>query len=324
MAMNWADEKVLVTGGTGFIGSHLVRELVARGARPFVLTRQGVADEKYRLWDLAGEFTLLEGDVRNLDDVQHLGSHEFSVVFHLAAYNRVDNSFTRISESFQTNTIGTRNVWEIARRSARFIHVSSSEVYGNCPRLPLDEESPTHPVSPYAMSKLAAEDVVRLLGATGSPRVALVRPFNTYGPFQSTRAVIPELILAALAGEPLDIGSGESRRDFLYVGDTVAGILAVAEAALPHNTVVVLASGTSISIADLAAKILQVVGGRAKIRRNIKPERPHEILELRGDSAKAQELVGWRAEVDFDAGLAWTIQWFGEYRQRTRQLNVPV
>jgi dTDP-glucose 4,6-dehydratase len=212
------------------------------------------------------------------------------------------------------NTIGTLNVLVAARESdlRRVVVTSTSEVYGSARYTPMDEEHPRQPQSPYAASKIAADALSLSFHRSFGLPVAVLRPFNTFGPRQSDRAIIPTVISQALSGaEEIVLGSLTPRRDLTYVLDTVEGFIGIAESEAAIGLEVNLGSGKSVSIGELAEKIVRLVGREIPIRQSDERARPSasEVVDLVSDASRAQELLGWRAQVDLDEGLGHTIEW---------------
>lgn len=303
--------RVLVSGGSGFIGSHLVRALLTAGADVTVLVRYGDPVRNSRLRELWSDVAIVEGDLRNRGALREALRGRPEVVFHLAAYNHVGQSHVQVEECFDVNAKGTANLLDECRDAARFVHVSSSEVYGRQSRVPFDESLAPEPLSPYAVTKLAGEQYCRLKqGRPGGPEVVVLRPFNAYGPGQSAKAVIPELIMAGLAGRPLRISSGRQTREFDHVQDLVAGLVAAGRVSPAPSGVLNLASGHEISILELATRVRELTGCRSPLEVGALPDRPGEIWRMSGDGRRAHAELGWQPQVPFEAGLRETVDWY--------------
>ena len=197
-----ASKRVLVTGGSGFIGSHLTRRLVGAGAQVGILTKYNSIVDNVRLVDIWNDLTVVEADIRNLDSLRQIAQFAPQVIFHLAAYNHVGDSFTHVSEALNCNVQGTANVLEAYDGYERFVYTATSEVYGHQEQVPFEEGMTPQPISPYAVGKYGGELYCRMKTEGADQRIAIVRPFNAFGPYQSTRAVIAEMILTCLAGTP--------------------------------------------------------------------------------------------------------------------------
>jgi NAD dependent epimerase/dehydratase len=308
--MNWKNKKVLVTGAGGFIGSHLVERLVELGARVRALVRYNSRND----WGLVellptgvqGYLEVVAGDITDPFGVARaLAGCE--VVFHLAALIGIPYSYIAPSQYVAVNCSGTLNLLEAARQQgvARFVHTSTSETYGTAQYTPIDEQHPLKGQSPYAASKIGADKLAESYHLSFGVPVAIIRPFNTYGPRQSARAVIPTIISQALSGEVIRLGSLSPVRDLNYVSDTVAGFIKVAESPQAIGEVINVGSGKAVSIGELAEKIVALVGGEKRIiieDSRVRPE-ASEVQELLCDYRKAKTLLGWQPQVNLEAGL---------------------
>jgi nucleoside-diphosphate-sugar epimerase len=235
------------------------------------------------------------------------------VVFHLGALIPIPYSYRHPREFVSANVVGTLNVLEAARRSeaVRIVHTSTSEVYGTAQTVPIDEEHPLHPQSPYAASKVGADELALSFQRSFGTPISIVRPFNTYGPRQSARAVIPTIVSQALSRDVIELGAIEPTRDFLYVEDTVRGLLRAAEADGAVGEVINLGTGTEVSIREVAERVLRVVDRDLPIALDEDRLRPadSEVERLIADTTKAGRLLGWEPSVDLDEGLRRTIDW---------------
>ncbi len=310
-----------MTGAGGFIGSHLAEELVRRGAkvRAFLHynARSDVGLLAFAPAAVRAEIDVRFGDITDPWSVQD-ATRGVEVVFHLAALIAIPYSYVAPASYVGTNVSGTLNVLQAARSCgvARVVHTSTSETYGTARYTPIDEEHPLQGQSPYSASKIAADKLAESFWRSFDTPVAIVRPFNTYGPRQSARAVIPTIASQALAGLPkLQLGSQTPVRDLNYVADTVEGFLAIAAAGACAGRVTNLAAGKGISIGDLARRILKIAG-RAEMPIVTDPERVRpelsEVFELVGDAGKAKELAGWTPRVSLDEGLERTVEFIRE------------
>jgi NAD dependent epimerase/dehydratase len=322
---SWAGRSVLVTGAGGFIGSHLAEALVRAGAsvRAFVrYTSRGShgwldAAEP----EIADELAVFRGDLANPEAVTGAVSG-CDVVFHLGALIPIPYSYRHPREFVAANVTGTLNVLEAARREevARVVHTSTSEVYGTAQRLPIDEDHPLHPQSPYAATKVGADQIALTYQRSFGTPVVVARPFNTYGPRQSARAVIPTIITQALAREVIELGATDTTRDFLYVGDTVSGIMRCGTAAEVEGEEINLGTGVEVSITEVVQRVLTLLGRDVPVGLDENRLRPpdSEVERLLADTTKAKVLLGWTPEVDLDEGLRRTIDWMagslGEYK----------
>ena len=224
----WKGQRVLVTGGGGFIASHLCRRLAHEGAKVYVLTRYNSVFDNIRLADLWDRVAPIESDLRNPDSLKQIQSIRPSLVYHFAAYNHVGDSFTHVSEAIDVNGKGTVNLLEAYGAYRRFIYISSSEVYGHQKRVPFMESAQPYPISPYAVGKYAGELYARMVRHVYRKPIVVLRPFNAFGPYQSPRAIIAELILNCLRGEDIVTTKGVQTREFNYVDNLVDGFLLAA------------------------------------------------------------------------------------------------
>lgn len=307
---------VLVTGAGGFIGSHLVERLVIAGARVRALAAynsQGSAGWLTDLPDeLLGEVDVRLGDIRDAGFVGDLVEGQ-DVVFHLAALIAIPYSYLAPRAFVDTNVLGTQNVLDAVRhRDCRLIHTSTSEVYGTPDVLPITESHPLVGQSPYSASKIAADKLAEAYARSFATNVATVRPFNTFGPRQSLRAVIPTVLAQLLARtEHLHLGSLSPRRDFTFVSDTVEGFVLAAEAQLEPGEVVQLGTGRSISIGELVQLCQQVVGHEARVTTDEQRVRPagSEVEALLSEPRLAADRLGWQARIGLEEGLRKTAAW---------------
>lgn len=314
--------KVLVTGADGFIGSHLTEALVRAGAD----VRAFVCYNSFNSWgwldacaaDIAGQFEVFSGDIRDPHGVAEAMAG-CAVVFHLAALIAIPFSYHSPDTYVDTNVKGTLNVVQAARRlgTERVLHTSTSEVYGTALFVPITEEHPLQGQSPYSASKIGADQIALSFHKSFKTPVTVVRPFNTYGPRQSARAVIPTIISQIAAGQKeIKLGALEPTRDFSFVSDTAAGFMALADCGDAVGDVVNLGSGFEISIGDTAMAIAEVMGADIEIvadRQRFRPEKS-EVERLFADTRKVQALTSWRPEFGglegFKRGLAKTCAWF--------------
>jgi NAD dependent epimerase/dehydratase len=316
--MNLAGKKVLVTGAGGFIGSHLVEALANLGCdtRAFVhysaLNSWGCLDtfpmERLR------ELDVYAGDIRDPNDVLE-AVQGCEVVFHLAALVAIPLSYRSPDSYVETNIRGTLNVLQAVRKLgvARVMITSTSEVYGTARYAPVDERHPLQGQSPYSATKIGADRLAESFHRSFGAPVVIARPFNTYGPRQSARAMIPAAITQLLAGEAeLHMGNLAPTRDFNYVTDTVEGLIALAEADSAVGREVNIATGQEHSIAEVVDVLVSELNPNARIVTDEQRLRPDasEVFRLVGDNALITTLTGWRPRHDLSTGLADTIAWF--------------
>ena len=313
-------KKVLVTGAGGFVGSHLAERLVDLRAKVTAFLRYSSRTHEAMIKLLPAEkkkeIRIIHGELRQPETVKK-AMKGIDVVFNLAALISIPYSYLHPQEVFETNTLGTVNVLTAAReeKAEKVIQTSTSEVYGTAQYVPIDERHPKQPQSPYSASKIAADAIALSFYYSFNLPVAIVRPFNTYGPRQSDRAVIPTLISQALVKEKILMGSTTPTRDFNFVSDTVEGFIRIAESEKSIGEEINIGSGYEISIGDLAEKIISLVGKRAKLVKDKKRARPKksEVERLLADNSKARKLLGWSPRVNLDTGLRKTIEWIEEH-----------
>ncbi|MFD7582107.1 SDR family NAD(P)-dependent oxidoreductase [Kitasatospora sp. NPDC059817] len=317
---DWTGRTVLVTGAEGFIGSTLVDLLVARGARVRALVHYKPYAERgylaHYLADPDSPVEMLAGDVRDAGRVLDAVAG-CDTVFHLAALIGIPYSYQAPEAYVQTNVVGTQNIAAAClRHGARLVHTSTSEVYGTAITAPIDEHHPLQPQSPYSASKIGADMMALSYWHAFELPVAVVRPFNTYGPRQSARAVIPTILAQLHSGaREIRLGSTTPTRDFTYATDTAEGFLAVARADRTLGETVNLGTGSEVSIGDLAKALIVASGRDADIVVDPTRLRPggSEVERLLSDNRKARDLAGWQPQVGLDEGLRHTSDWVAEH-----------
>lgn len=320
MSTFWQGRSVLVTGGGGFIGSHLVERLVLEGAQVRAFVHYNSRGDPGLLRLLPREITrslqLTAGDIRDEAAVAE-AVKGCSVVLHLGALISIPYSYRHPAEVAASNFMGTLNVLMACRdhEVERLVHTSTSEVYGTARRVPIDETHPLQGQSPYSASKIGADKLAESFYCAYGLPVTTVRPFNTFGPRQSARAVIPAIITQALTGSTIHIGNTEARRDFTFVDDTVRGFLLAACADHVEGQTVNLGTGREIQVGDLARLVIDKVGHPVDLvvdAARLRPERS-EVQRLVSDNSLAKRLLGWEPQVEFEEGLERTIRWIGDH-----------
>lgn len=312
--------RVLVTGAGGFIGSHLVETLVRREARVRAFVRYNSRGNLGQLENLSpeimGEVEVCQGDLCDAEAIRKAVTR-CQTVFHLAAVIAIPYSYIHPMEFVQTNVLGTAHVLNACLGAGveRLVHASTSEVYGTAQYVPMDEAHPLQAQSPYAATKIAADQLVGSYHCAFGLPVTIVRPFNTYGPRQSARAVIPTIIVQALANRPIELGSLSPSRDLTYVDDTVAGFIAAAASSEAVGEVLNLGAGEDVSVEELARTVLGLMGKDLPLAPRPERMRPpaSEVLQLRSDNRKARGLLGWSPQVTLGEGLKRTIDWVTEH-----------
>ncbi len=313
---------VLVTGADGFIGSHLTEALVRSGhdVRAFVMynsfDKRGWLDHVDE--EITRHLDIVAGDVRDANAVRN-AVHGCDAVYHLAALIGIPYSYVAPDAYIDTNVKGTLNVVQAARDFdvEKVVHTSTSEVYGTAHFVPMPETHPLQGQSPYSASKIAADQIAWSFQRSFGTPVAIARPFNTYGPRQSTRAVIPTVITQIAAGfERIKLGATSPTRDFTFVEDTVRGFMAVAASSRSVGEAINLGSGFEISVQDTAVMIADIMGADVDIALDAERLRPtsSEVERLYADASKAAELLGWTPDHGgkdgLRNGLTKTIAWF--------------
>ena len=311
--MTLSDRTVLVTGGSGFIASHLVRRLVHMGAHVSVLTKYNSIIDNVRLAGFWPHITLIEADIRNVDSLAQLRSMRPEIIFHFAAYNHVGDSFLHINEAIDSNARGSVNLFEAYEDYDRFIYISSSEVYGFQASVPFCETATPFPLSPYAIGKYTGELYARLKHHMKRRPIAILRAFNAFGPYQSPRAVIAEVILHCLQGEVVRATEGLQTRDFNFVENLIDGFLLAATRDEAIGEVINIGSGQETSIRALIELIHQLTESRSELRIGALSYRPNEIWRMVASNEKAGRLLGWHPKVDLQKGLEITIAWYRRF-----------
>jgi dTDP-glucose 4,6-dehydratase len=314
---------VLVTGAGGFIGSHLAERLVDLGADVRALIEYnslgswGWLDES----PLRGDVDVVLGDLRDRDSTVAAAAGR-DIVFHLAALIAIPWSYEAPAAYVETNVVGTLNLLRAAQDAGveLVVHTSTSEVYGTARYVPIDEAHPLQGQSPYAASKIGADKIAESFHLSFGLPVVTLRPFNTYGPRQSARAVIPTILTQLLVGESVSLGNLTPTRDFTYVADTVEAFVKVADAEPVVGRVLNIGSGREIAIGDLAERIEAVVERRAPIDLDPARIRPtgSEVERLCANADEARRLLGWEPRVTLDEGLAATAGWISHNLERYR------
>jgi dTDP-glucose 4,6-dehydratase len=314
---------VLVTGAGGFIGSHLIERLVQIGAqtRAFVhynaLGTWGWLDES----SIRNDLEVIAGDVCDRDSVSR-AVNDVDIVFHLASLIAIPYSYHAPASYVHTNIEGTLNVLQASREASveRLIHTSTSEVYGTAKYVPIDEAHPLQGQSPYSASKIGADKIAEAFFLSFGLPVVTVRPFNTFGPRQSARAVIPTIITQCLTGTVVRLGNTNPTRDLNYVDDTVEGFLKAGSSAAAVGKTINLGTSREVSIGELAQLVARLCGIEITIETEEQRFRPDksEVERLVADITLARNLLSWEPVVDLEKGLAQTIEWMREHLHRYR------
>ena len=307
------NKRVLVTGGAGFIGSHLVKQLLASGAKVSVIVKYNSIIDNIRLSSIWEDIQVYEADLRNIDSLRQFKDTTFDQVFHLAAYNHVGDSFLHYNEALQSNAIATDNLMEFLPSFGTFLYMSSSEVYGYQQIVPFREDSLPNPISPYAVGKYGGELFAKMKRLQTGAAIVCVRPFNTFGPYQSERAVIPELIIKCLRGHLVKTTKGLQTREFNYVDDIVGGLITAIQNHQITEEVINLGSNKEISIVELVKEIHSETNSSSPLEIGALEGRPTEIPRMSADSSLARKKLMWKPKIPFVKGLRKTIDWYRKY-----------
>ncbi len=317
--------KILVTGAGGFIGAHLVAALVRGGAEVRGLVRYNSRNDRGALGWLEPEVTagveVVLGDLRDIESVA-AAVDGVDVVLHLGAQIAIPYSYLNARDFFETNVLGSLNVAQAALSAGveRVVQTSTSEVYGSAQTPMITEEHPLEAQSPYAASKIGADQLFDSYHRSFDLPATILRPFNTYGPFQSARAVIPTIVSQALAGETLRLGSLHPRRDLTFVEDTAAGFIAAATVPEAIGQTIQLGTGEDHSVGEIVEVVGELLGRELEVQvdeQRIRPE-GSEVQRLTSAPERARSVLGWEPEVDLREGLSRTIEWIKANRDRYR------
>jgi len=317
--MNWNKKNVLVTGAGGFIGSHLTEHLVDLRTNVKAFVRYNSRND-WGLLELLPEEKLskievITGDLRDVDAVRH-AVKDVDIIFHLGSLIAIPYSYVHPRETIETNILGTLNVLMAAKENKieKFIHTSTSEVYGTARYVPIDENHPLQGQSPYSASKIGADKIAESFYRSFDLPMAIIRPFNTFGPRQSARAVIPTIITQALTKDKVYLGSLHPTRDCTYVKDVTKGFIKVAESPKSIGEVINIGSNFEISIGELAKRIISLIDKNVKIVSDSSRIRPQksEVERLWCDNTKAKKLLSWTPSTPLEEGLKKTIGWISD------------
>jgi NAD dependent epimerase/dehydratase len=318
--MRWKGKAVLVTGAGGFIGSHLTERLVDLGAQVKAFVRYN-SRNNWGLLELLprqelNEIEVTAGDLRDCDAVRR-ATEKVDIIFHLGSLIAIPYSYIHPREAVETNVMGALNIMMATMETSveKVIHTSTSEVYGSARYVPIDENHPLQGQSPYSASKIGADMIAESFHRSFDVPVAIIRPFNTFGPRQSARAVIPTIITQALSpASQIVLGSLHPTRDYTYVDDIVEAFIKVAAYQKAIGETINVGSGFEISIGDIAKKVQAIAGVSKRISQDEKRIRPSnsEVERLWCDNSKAKRLLKWKPRVGFEEGLRKTMEWISE------------
>jgi len=308
--LNYNEKRILVTGGAGFIGSEVVSQLIKKNAMVSVLDNFSSGKKQYL--PKKKNLKIIKGDITD-EKVISRSVKDQEFVIHLAALPFIPDSFYYPADFFNVNTTGSVNLlWKSiqSKTVTRFVHISTSEVYGTAQHTPMDENHPTAPHSTYAVSKLAGDRVAFTLHKENGFPVVIIRPFNSYGPQYTQPYIIPEIMNQLLIGnKELMLGNINATRDFTYVSDTADAIIRSLDSKKAIGEIINVGSGNEISIKDLAFKISKIAKKKIRIKYDKSRERPYDVNRLICNNKKALKLLGWKPKISMDQGLKKLFQW---------------
>ena len=306
------NKKILVTGGAGFIGSHLTDRLVREGGNVSVIVKYNSIIDCPRLVKVWNKIKIIEADLRNVDSVSEIKNMNFDLVFHLAAYNHVGDSFKHVLENVNSNLISTINLLNSGPKFKKLIHMGTSEIYGQQIKLPFNVNEKANPMSPYAVTKYSSELFSILKAKSSKLDLLCVRPFNTFGPFQSEKAIIPEIIMKCLQNKEIKTTEGKQTREFNYVDNIIDGLIFLNKKVKHKIDPINIGSNKPISIKLLVKKIHKFTNSKSKLKIGALNYRPNEIWKMHADN-KFISSKGWKPKVNFDLGLKDTISWYRKF-----------
>jgi UDP-glucose 4-epimerase len=306
-------KKILVTGGAGFIGSHLVKKFVDLNAIVTVIVKYNSIIDCPRISKYWDKIKVIEADLRNVDSVLSFKKLKFDYIFHLAAYNHVGDSFKHVTENINSNFISTVNLMDHGPEFKKFIHIGSSEIYGLQKKVPFDVKEMPNPMSPYSLAKLSSESYVRLKARKSKIKIVCIRPFNTFGPYQSEKAIIPEIIIKCLLGKEIKTTLGIQTREFNYIDNIIDGFLLIAKKINNEDIPINLGSNRPIKIRDLVKKIHSLTYSTSVLKIGSIKYRPNEIWKMQANNKFITNKLKWKPEIDFNTGLIKTINWYKNF-----------
>jgi UDP-glucose 4-epimerase len=308
----FADERVLVTGVSGFIGSHLARRLVNEGAKVYGFVRSGTGSDTWRIKDILNKIDIFCIDIRNYELVlPAIRKIEPVKIFHLAANINVSRSLHLLPEMVDTNITGTLNLLQALDRIEYdcFVNTGTSEEYGNNPT-PFREDHPMMPVSPYSASKASTTLFCQMLHKTIGLPITTLRPFLTYGPMQEANMLVPSVIKSTIEGRIIEMTKGEQTREFNYVDDVVDGFIRASISPRAMGEIINIGNGIEYRIVDVVQLILNLMESTLKPKIGALPYRPGEAWHFFCDNSKARDILAWEPKVDLEEGLKKTIAWY--------------
>ncbi len=308
------NKRILVTGGSGFIPSHVVRRLVQNGNNVTVIVKYNSLIDNVRLVDIWDDINVIEADLRNIDSLNQISSLKPEIIIHMAAYNHVGDSFINVNEALLSNGVGTANLLNVYDDYELFVYTSTSEVYGYQESVPFVEGMNPAPISPYSIGKYSGELYARMLSTEKNKPIIILRPFNTFGPYQSPRAIIGELIIKCLRNEIIETTEGEQTREFNYVSNVVdAFMLAIEKRDQVIGKITNIGAGEELKINELVKIIHKLTESTSELKIGALENRPTEIWRMYTDAVIAKEVLGWEPKVKFIDGIKKTILWYKNY-----------
>ena len=305
-------KRVLVTGGAGFIGSHMVSRLLKLGSKVTTIVKYNSIIDSPRLNNIWRKINIIEADLRNSDSVMQLKKDSFDLIFHFAAYNHVGDSFKHIRENIDSNLVSTINLLNHGPKFKKFVHIGSSEIYGNQKNIPFKSKNMPNPMSPYALTKYASELYSVIKSRETNFNLICLRPFNTFGPYQSEKAIIPELVIKCLTNRSIDTTKGTQIREFNYIDNIINGILLIEKKISNHRDPINIGSNKPIKIRDLVKKIKKLTNSNSKIKFGALKYRPNEIWKMQADISLLKK-IGYKQSINFEQGLKRTIKWYRNF-----------
>lgn len=314
-------KKILITGGSGFIGSHLTRRCFKEGYKVAITTKYNSLFENIRLADIWKKIYVIESDLRNADTIDKINKFKPDIIFHLAAYNDVGGSFTNVQESLTSGLIATSNLLEGVKSFQQFIYISTSEVYGFQKKVPFIESMFPQPLSPYSIGKYSGELYANMFMKFYNKPVKIIRPFNAFGPWQSMKAIIPEIIIKCLNGDDILTTPGTQTREFNYVENLVDGFLTCMKSKKTFGNVYNIGSNQEIKIKDIVKLIHKLTQSKSKLKIGSLNYRKTDITRMKSNYNKFNKVTNWEPQKNLIQGLNLTIDWYRKYLKNIENTN---